>query len=226
MLKFSVYKYLLFFFLVVFLFKSNQLKKIFSLGILFSIGFFSALIFATYCSLKANLEVVKFVIPLLTFLISFFYIMRAKSRKKFFQTFVMIMILLFGFFNGLGVFIDFIDIVPFDTSQLFPIILVSIGALISVLSLVFVFFFIRILLNKIKKISELNLSYAFSFIARLFYKQRQFCFVFELDSNVKATKRNNMNIRIKELMENFKILQMYLSAVVDIMYFVIKCQLS
>ncbi|WP_159949349.1 HupE/UreJ family protein [Polaribacter septentrionalilitoris] len=163
-LKFSIYNYIIFLFLVIFFIKSNQLKRIFSLGLFFSIGFFIALFLSAYFSLKANLGVVKFVIPLLIFSLSFLSIQKEKLVKKFFQTFTMGLILLFGFFNGLGVFTNFINEVSIHTSLLLPIFLTLIGALVSVLSLAFVFFGIKILLNNIKNIPKFNWSYGLSVV--------------------------------------------------------------
>ena len=91
-------------------------------------------------NLKTNLEVVKFVIPLLILVLSLILISDFKTRKKSNDYIVFLIMLLFSFFNGLGVFTILDNDILGNVSVFLPVLLCTIGAVISVILILFLIF--------------------------------------------------------------------------------------
>ena len=85
-----------------------------------------------------------------------------KNNTSFFS--IILAVLLFSFFNGLGVFKDFENEITRNTSEFLPILLTVFGASISCFGLMIVLFVLKNLLIMIKKISEEKWIYGISFI--------------------------------------------------------------
>ena len=135
------------------------------LAVLFSIGFFIALILSTYFNILSNINVIKFAIPLLIFVLALFHLLNNQSSKKYSLAIVFTTVFLFAFLNGLGVYNNLENEFTRNISKFTPILLTVLGASGAVLGLMIVVFLIKNLLIKIKKISETKWIYGLSLIS-------------------------------------------------------------
>lgn len=132
------------------------------LAVLFFTGFFIALILSTYFNVLGNIDVIKFIIPLLIFLLTLFHLLNNKSSKKYSLVIVFMAVFLFAFLNGLGVYNDLENEFTSNISKFIPMLLTLLAASSAVLGLMIIVFLIKNLLIKIKKIPEPKLIYGLS----------------------------------------------------------------
>ncbi len=145
----------------------NQWKKLILLGLFYFIGFFIALIISVHFELNINLEVVKFIIPLLIFVFSLFLIHDLRKRKKGNIYFLLLMILLFSFFNGLGVFTILENDILGNVNSFLPVLLCVFGAVAPVVLILSLMLLMKLIGAKFIKWINYKWPLTFSVISSL-----------------------------------------------------------
>ena len=90
-----------------------------------------------------------------------------KTRKKSNDYIVFLIMLLFSFFNGLGVFTILENDILGNVSVFLPVLLCTIGAVISVILILFLIFLLKLVVLKVKKIANKKWSLAFPILGCL-----------------------------------------------------------
>ena len=163
-LNFSRYNYILFLVLLLFSFSFKDWRKICWLLISFVVSYFIALILSISFEIKTNVEIIKFLIPLILFVISILKIINLKSQVIKKDKVSFLGSILFGFFNGLGFSNDFKFKfkISSNENELLPILEALFGVSVAVLLMATILVIIFSLLHKIAKIKDRNLVLIFS----------------------------------------------------------------
>lgn len=155
---------MLFLILLLILIPFKQWKSKFSLLFSFVFSFLFGLLFIFYGHFIPKLDIIKFLIPFIIFLLAIFTFLSVKNDSGNKEKVILSFAILFGFFNGIGVFSDVIFQIASNESEIASILKVVFGTGIAAVLLFLAIVVIGAFLKKITKLENKTLMVAFSFL--------------------------------------------------------------